>query len=170
MLDLNAFEAEPMKASVPGRPLAESRASAEAAVEPAGIVSRVAAALVDLTILAAIDIAVVYLTMQICGVTLADLGILPKAPLAAFLAAQNLGYFVGFTLAGQTLGKMAAGIKVVSAEDDASPDFGHALLRTLVWVVLAVPAGLGFLTALFGREHRGLHDRCAGTKVVRAAT
>ena len=42
-------------------------------------------------------------------------------------------------------------------------------LRTLVWVVLAVPAGLGLLTALFSSDHRGLHDRCAGTRVVRAS-
>jgi len=34
-------------------------------------------------------------------------------------------------------------------------------------VVLAVPAGLGFLTAVLSRDHRGLHDRFAGTRVVR---
>jgi uncharacterized RDD family membrane protein YckC len=39
-----------------------------------------------------------------------------------------------------------------------------------VWAILAVPAGLGFLSALVGREHRGLHDRFAGTRVVRAPT
>jgi uncharacterized RDD family membrane protein YckC len=139
-------------------------------MEPAGISARIAAALVDLVILGAIDVVVVYFTMKICGVTIAELDILPKAPLVAFLAVQNLGYFVGLTLAGQTLGKMAAGIKVVSAEEEVAPDFSHSLLRALVWVVLAVPAGLGFLTALFGNEHRGLHDRFAGTKVVRAAT
>ena len=32
-----------------------------------------------------------------------------------------------------------------------------------------IPAGLGFLTALFSRDHRGLHDRFAGTRVVRAS-
>jgi uncharacterized RDD family membrane protein YckC len=34
-------------------------------------------------------------------------------------------------------------------------------------MVLAVPAGLGFLTAVLSRDHRGLHDRFAGTRVVR---
>ena len=38
-----------------------------------------------------------------------------------------------------------------------------------MWLVLAVPAGLGFLTALFSRDRRGLHDRFAGTRVVRAS-
>ena len=43
-----------------------------------------------------------------------DLGILPKGPLLAFLLVQNGGYLVAFTAGGQTLGKMAAGIRVVA--------------------------------------------------------
>jgi len=42
-------------------------------------------------------------------------------------------------------------------------------LWPVMWIVLAVPAGLGFLSALFSRDHRGLHDRFAGTRVVRAS-
>ena len=76
---------------------------------------------------------------------------------------------MAFTLGGQTLGKMAVGIKVVSDRADARLDLGRAVIRTLVWAVLAIPAGLGFLSALFSRDHRGLHDRFAGTRVVRAA-
>jgi len=105
--------------------------------------------------------------MQICGVTLDDLDVLPKGPLLAFLLVQNGGYLVAFTAGGQTLGKMAAGIRVVSSDDDGSLDVGRALLRTIVWLILAVPAGLGFLTAVLSRDRRGLHDRFAGTRVVR---
>ena len=65
---------------------------------------------------------------------------------------------------------MAAGIKVVPTQADASLDLGRSLLRTLVWAALAVPAGLGFLTALFAHDRRGLHDLCAGTRVVRVST
>ena len=50
--------------------------------------------------------------MQICGLTAADLDLLPKAPLLAFFFVQNGGYLVAFTAGGQTLGKMAMGIKV----------------------------------------------------------
>jgi uncharacterized RDD family membrane protein YckC len=63
---------------------------------------------------------------------------------------------------------MALGIKVISDDAGVSPDLAHAILRTLVWAALAVPAGLGLLTSLFSTDHRGLHDRCAGTRVVRA--
>lgn len=135
--------------------------------EPAGIGARLLAVVVDVLILAAIDAVVVYFTLQICGVTLDDFGILPKGPLIAFLLVQNVGYLVAFTAGGQTLGKMAAGIRVVRDEPGSPLDLGHAFLRELMWLVLAVPAGLGFLPALFSRDRRGLHDRFAGTRVVR---
>ncbi len=122
---------------------------------------------VDLLILAIIDAAVIYFTLQICGITIDELGILPKGPLLAFLLVQNGGYLVAFTAGGQTLGKMAAGIRVVPSESESSLDLSRAFLRESMWLVLAMPAGLGFLTALFSRDHRGLHDRFAGTRVVR---
>lgn len=139
----------------------------EAAEEDATAGARFAAFVADVLILAAVDAAVVYFTMQICGIGLEDLGILPRAPLFAFLLVQNLGYFVAFTAGGQTLGKMAAGIKVVSAEPRSPLDLGRAFIRELVWLVLAAPAGLGLLTVL-SRDHRGVHDRFAGTRVVRS--
>jgi uncharacterized RDD family membrane protein YckC len=142
---------------------------AEPSAQDAGVGARFLAVAIDLLILAVIDVIVIYFTVQICAISLDDLGLLPKGPLVAFLFVQNGGYLVAFTAGGQTLGKMAAGIRVVPNEGDASLDLGHAFLRTLMWVVLAVPAGLGFLSALFSRDHRGLHDRFAGTRVVRAS-
>lgn len=135
--------------------------------EAAGLLARLIAASIDLAILATIDLVVVYFTMKICGLDLADLGVLPKTPLVAFLLVLNGGYLVVFTAGGQTLGKMVAEIRVVGTDPDSRPDLGHSLVRTLVWVVLAVPAGLGFVTTLFSRDRRGLHDRCAGTRVIR---
>jgi uncharacterized RDD family membrane protein YckC len=135
--------------------------------EDAAVAARFVAVAIDLLILAAIDAVVIYFTMQICGLTVDDFGVLPKGPLIAFLLVQNGSYLVAFTAGGQTLGKMAAGIRVVSSDDDGSLDVGRALLRTVVWLVLAVPAGLGFLTAVLSRDHRGLHDRFAGSRVVR---
>lgn len=146
-----------------------------ASVEPrapdaiaAGLFARSIAAVIDIVILAGVDAVVVYFTMQICGLTVQELTILPKAPLIAFLTVQNGGYLVAFTVGGQTLGKMVARIKVVAAESRSRLDPGRALLRTLMWAVLALPAGLGFLTALLSADRRGLHDRLAGTRVVRA--
>jgi uncharacterized RDD family membrane protein YckC len=144
-----------------------SRDERDNAAEDAAVGARFVAVVIDLLILAVIDAIVIYFTMQICGVTLGEIGILPKAPLLAFLFVQNGGYLVAFTAGGQTLGKMAAGIRVVPADSESTLDVGRACLRTLMWFVLAVPVGLGFLTALLSRDHRGLHDRFAGTRVVR---
>lgn len=137
--------------------------------QTAGLGRRLCATIVDLLVLAAIDLAVVYFTVQICGITFHDLRLVPKVPLATFLLAQNIGYFVAFTAGGQTLGKMVTGIRVVSDEVEHNPGLSQALIRTLVWSALAMPAGLGFLSALFDTGHRGFHDRLAGTRVVRAS-
>jgi uncharacterized RDD family membrane protein YckC len=134
----------------------------------APVAARLIAVVIDVLILAIIDAVVVYFTVQICGITLNDLGVLPKGPLMAFLLVQNGGYLVAFTAGGQTLGKMALGIRVVPSESTSTLDLGRAFLRTVMWVILAVPAGLGFVSAVVSRDHRGLHDRFAGTRVVRA--
>jgi uncharacterized RDD family membrane protein YckC len=136
--------------------------------QDAGVARRVIAGAIDLLILLAVDLVVVYFTMQICGVAFGELELLPKGPLVVFLLVQNVGYLVAFTVGGQTLGKMAAGIKVVAGDCDAALDVPRALKRTMMSLLLAVPGGLGLLPTLFDREHRGLHDRFAGTRVVRA--
>ncbi|HKB13513.1 MAG TPA: RDD family protein [Vicinamibacterales bacterium] len=147
-----------------------SEAVPSAGTDPrdAPVAARFLAVVVDIGILAVIDAVVVYFTAQICGIALTDLNVLPKGPLIAFLLVQNGGYLVAFTAGGQTLGKMLAGIRVVATESTEPLDLGRALVRTALWVLLAVPAGLGFLSAVLSHNHRGLHDRFAGTRVVRA--
>jgi len=39
----------------------------------------------------------------------------------------------------------------------------------LLGLVLALPVGLGLLSATLNPDRRGLHDRFAGTRVVRAS-
>jgi uncharacterized RDD family membrane protein YckC len=123
---------------------------------------------IDLLLLAIVDIIVVYFTMKICRLEASEWRLLPRAPLLAFLIVQNGGYLVAFTAVGQTLGKMAARIRVVADDDDRSPDLGRAVLRTLLWLPLAAPAGLGLLSAALNDDRRAWHDRFAGTRVVSA--
>jgi uncharacterized RDD family membrane protein YckC len=133
----------------------------------AGALRRMGALFVDCLILGTIDVAVIYLTMRICGVGIADFKLLPKGPLVAFLVVQNVGYLIAFTASGQTLGKMVAGVEIIASDPYESLDFGRALKRTVAWLVLACPVGLGLLPALLSHDGRGLHDRFAGTRVVR---
>jgi uncharacterized RDD family membrane protein YckC len=129
-------------------------------------------AAIDLLLLGAIDATVVYLTLRLCDLRFSDWGELPIVPLATFLALLNGGYMAAFTAAGgQSIGKMAAGTRVVSAEDGASTTgvpLGQSIVRAAAYAVSVLPAGLGFLPALFGEDRRALHDRLAQTRVVKA--
>jgi uncharacterized RDD family membrane protein YckC len=135
----------------------------------ATLAQRYAAAAIDAGIIALTDLLIVYVTMQLCGLLLGDIDLIPRAPLAGFLVAQNVAYFIVFTAGGQTPGKMFVGLRIVEEGSDRSPSLTHAALRTLAWIPLALPAGLGLLTALAGDDSRGLHDRVAGTRVLRVA-
>jgi uncharacterized RDD family membrane protein YckC len=170
--DLDAKMASSLPTPPARRAVTYAQRAPELATMPAGtpaaVSARVLAVLIDVVLLTAIDVAVVYFTMQIVGVTFGEFALVPKVPLIAFLIVQNISYFVLFTAGGQTMGQMALGIKVISDDAGVSPDFAHAIVRTVVWTVLAVPAGLGLATALFSQDRRGLHDRFSGTRVVRA--
>jgi uncharacterized RDD family membrane protein YckC len=145
----------------------------EESIASAGVVPRLLAAVVDASILGAIAAIVVYFTLKLCGLQLSELSIVPPVPLGAFLLLVGGGYFVLFTAAGgQTIGKMAAGIKVVPAQTDGPwrdrVPLGHAVLRAAGYLVSVLPAGLGLLPALFGADRRAVHDRLADTRVVKA--
>jgi uncharacterized RDD family membrane protein YckC len=135
--------------------------------------ARVLGGAIDAALIVGIDVLVVYFTLKLCDLTFPEIGSLPKAPILAFLALLNGGYLATFVAAGgQTLGKMAAGTRVVSA-DPAVPaservPFGQSFLRAAAYLVSALPLGLGFLPGLVGKERRALHDRLADTRVVRA--
>lgn len=170
-------EADPVPEPAPA-PAVDRAAAAAApshdprAAAPAG--RRLLAAGIDLALIAGIDAAVIYFTMRLAGLDGSQILTLPIVPLGAFLLLLNGGYAVMFTAAtGQTIGKMAAGIRVVgTAPADIVHDrvtFGRAVLRTACYFASLLPAGLGFLPAFVGpRDHRALHDRLAETRVVRA--
>ena len=125
------------------------------------------AAAVDVALLALIDVLVVYFTLRMCGLTSAQFGLLPKVPLAAFLMLVNGGYLAAFTAAGgQTIGKMAFGLKVVG-HADLPVSGGLAVLRALGCLVSVASFGLGFLPALVAEGGRAIEDRLADTRVVR---
>jgi uncharacterized RDD family membrane protein YckC len=150
--------AEPVRVAVSAAPLPRVQ-------QASGAASRLAAALVDHAILFAIDAAVVYFTLRIAALPLSDWRVLPAAPLVAFLSLLKFAYFCAFTaVGGQTIGKMALGIRVVT-DGDAAVDGACAVRRTIAGVA-AMILGLGFLPALFGSEGRAFHDRVAHTRVV----
>jgi len=143
---------------------------ADADNRAASLGTRVLATLVDIVILFSIAWVVLYLTLKICGLPFSRLGLIPLAPFLSFLVLIAGGYLTLFTAAGgQTIGKMATGIRVVSMDQDlVRVPLGRAILRAVAYFVSALPAGLGFLPALVGADRRGIHDRLADTRVVKA--
>jgi uncharacterized RDD family membrane protein YckC len=127
---------------------------------------RLLAAAVDLLILLAIDATVIYFTLKMAALTPADWRNLPALPLLAFLGIVKASYFCAFTLVGgQTVGKMAAGIRVVS-DSERAVDPGCAVRRTMAGAISLLTLGAGFLPVFFGPDRRALHDRLAGTRVI----
>ena len=145
---------------------AASLAARPAHAEVSGPGPRLSAVAVDHFLLSAIDLAVIYFTLRMAGLAMADWAALPLVPLVAFLLLVKLAYFCTFTtVGGQTIGKMAARIRVVTTED-ASVDGALAVKRALAGAVSAALLGLGYLPALIGSDRRALHDRVTRTRVV----
>ena len=146
----------------PGTSVAQRLVSGESA----GAGPRLLAVAIDYTILLGIDLAVVYFTLRMAGLSPGDWRVLPATPMLTFLVLLKVAYFTAFTaVGGQTIGKMAAATCVIA--DDGSPvDAGRAMRRTIGGAFSLLLLGLGFVPALFG-DHRALHDRLAGTCVVR---
>ena len=145
--------------------------SGGASGEPLAAASRrILAALVDAALLCALDALVLYFTLRLLGLAIAQILELPLLPLVAFVLLLNGGYFIAFTaVGGQSIGKMAFGIKVISQEESTVP-IGRATLRTLAYVVSALPLGAGFLPGIIGADRLALHDRLAHTRVVRPSS
>ena len=127
---------------------------------------RATAAIIDHGILLGIDLVVLYFTLRLTDLTFADWRVLPWLPLAAFLLSVKVAYLSAFTTAGgQTIGKMATHIRVVS-EDGGGLDPGRALRRAVLELASIATAGAPFLTAIADPLRRGVHDRASGTRVV----
>lgn len=139
-----------------------------APVSAAPAVSRAVSALLDIALLVGIDVTVVYLTAQMAGVPVAEVTTLPLVPLVTFLLALNLAYLAVFTAnGGQTLGKMAMGLRVEGTDGEVT--FGSAVVRVAAALAGGLAFGAGFVPALWRADRRAVHDQLAHTRVVKVA-
>lgn len=149
-------------------------------VRVAGFVRRGTAGLIDLLIVLALTTAVtagaaVVLSVRLPGLReigpdLLVAGILDRNPMAVGAAGLFLGiaalyqiYFGG--ILGQTLGKRLMRIRIISVRG-AAPGATRGMVRAVALMLSLVPAGLGWLWAIFDREHRSVHDHLSGTYVI----
>ncbi|MDY6912247.1 MAG: RDD family protein [Chloroflexota bacterium] len=97
----------------------------------------------------------------------------PLTMISATVSANGLSalisiiYFIGFWVwEGRTPGKMALGVKVVTAEGE-SPSLGRAILRYFGYMVSAIILCIGFLWIAWDGQKQGIHDKIAGTYVIK---
>jgi len=158
----------------PAAPLKSAEASVQASETVASLMqtpalsARVGAGLTDLALLAGVDAGVLFLTLRIAGLqtTLDDLRVIPAVPFVGFLTLLAFGYVAAFTVAGgQTIGKMLFRLRVIG--DDGRPiDAAGGVLRAVGCMLVPATLGLSYVPALFSSDHRAVHDRLAGTRVV----
>lgn len=138
-------------------------------MEPPPLGARVGAGAIDALLLVALDLVILYLTLRVAGLqnTMEDVRVLPIIPFGGFLVLLAFGYVAGFTVGGgQTVGKMLLSLRVIG--DDGRPiDAAGGMLRAAGCMLVPLTLGLSYVPALVTAEHRALHDRIAGTRVVR---
>jgi uncharacterized RDD family membrane protein YckC len=70
---------------------------------------------------------------------------------------------------GQTFGKSAMGIRVISFDTGEPIGYGRAFIRYVGRIASSIPIYLGYLWMLWDRESQCWHDKFAGSVVVPVA-
>jgi uncharacterized RDD family membrane protein YckC len=177
---VTAFVPAMTTAAAPSPPSPRPRGERVLRVRVTGFPRRVAAVVVDLALLLGLTAGVTLVAAMLLripmpswrelGPDLMVAGILDRNPMAVGAVGLFLGmtglyelYFAG--ISGQTPGMRLLGIRLISQRGTA-PGPGRGMLRLLALAPSVLPAGLGWVWALFDREHRALHDHLAGTYVI----
>jgi uncharacterized RDD family membrane protein YckC len=172
-------------ASPPGPPVPEDTGAPErnivrrdlGALRTAGFWRRTVALLVDLAIaltLVASGGMLVALAVQAGGwfsstpeVALEWLEESARNFLCVLIALCYFTLFVGFR--GQTPGKMLLGLRIIRVTGK-EVGYGRAFVRWIGQILGLLPLGIGFLMVAVSRKRQGLHDKLAGTYVVRLSS
>ena len=151
--NLAAASEQPTSTAVPSTELA----APEVAVKYMGFWIRLGAAIIDGIVISLVSSLVSFVLFRfIFGI-----------PGVSEILLLWLYYWLFTGLKGQTLGKMAVGIKVVNAEGSV-PGLGSAALREVLGKTVSLIAlCLGFLWVIWDERKQGWHDKIAKTYVLR---
>jgi uncharacterized RDD family membrane protein YckC len=80
----------------------------------------------------------------------------------------NYGYFTYMEgrQQGQTVGKMALGIRVYDFAHGGPIGYGRAFIRQIAQILSTIPLFLGYFWMLWDKEKQCWHDKIAGSVVV----
>lgn len=129
----------------------------------AGGGSRFLAAIIDLVVIMVVS----FILGLIIALTLGKNGEILGNLLSIVI---NIGYFVFYqAMNGQTLGKKAMKIKVVDLSGN-KPTIMTFFLREIIGKLIStIILLIGYLMILWDGKKQGLHDKIAGTVVIRVA-
>ena len=155
-----------------GRALADLGQAAPAAP---GLISRLLAFYIDIVVIVAAGLCITHLFAWSAAFfrldKLAAGQLLVDVLSRVAVVLGTVFYFpLSWTLTGQSFGKLVLGLRVVR-NDPRNPtltklSLARSFLRGAGYWLSALPFGLGFLWGAFDEQHRTLHDRLAGTRVV----
>ena len=156
------FPPPPLRSSAPGPVTGAPRVFT--AIRPAGFWIRVVAVLIDGVVLIVAQGILFGAGWMLWGSGLSA-GMAVKGATQLFSSLIGAVYTIVFHwMWGQTLGKMALQIRVVSM-DGGPLSFGQAVGRYFATFLSALILGIGFVMAGVRSDKRALHDLLAGTRV-----
>jgi uncharacterized RDD family membrane protein YckC len=151
---------------------ASTTTTSSAPPQPAAIDRRILAAVIDMAVVLVLLIVYTMLFGESKSTGTGDSkGFTVNLDGAAFWGFVALGFLYNFALEavyGRTLGKLAAGLRVVAINNGSLPP--KVLLRTLCRLVDGLPAFylVGFLVMLTNKNRQRIGDLAGGTLVTRA--
>jgi len=74
---------------------------------------------------------------------------------------------VTWAMLGETIGHRVLGMEIRRVDDGQRPGAGQVVVRYLGYLASSIIIGIGLLIAAFDVRKQGLHDKLAGTVVVR---
>lgn len=147
-----------------------------------GMISRLAAYVIDLFAMALACIfwtEIIQLSVSFFSIDAFPMGrrIAHVATEAVIVMIVALYLPLSWALTGRSLGKAVLGLAIVRTDRPGLDPLGNtrwgggiglarSFLRFAGYWLSTLPFGLGFLWAITDEQHRGLHDRLAGTSVV----
>jgi uncharacterized RDD family membrane protein YckC len=141
----------------------------EAVVEYAGFWIRFIAAVIDIAAVWIISYAFSFSFVPLRSGLGLRFGVYLLSESDAWLIVAWLYLWLFTGLKGQTPGKMLVKIKVINSKGN-KPGLGRAALREIIGKTISYFALLlGYLLIAFDKEKRGLHDKIAGTYVVKVS-
>ncbi len=133
----------------------------------AGGVSRLAAFLVDVTVISFSYSLTVALVSYLVGLFTGHTVDTAHGSFLAFAGYLLFGFFyfwIGLSVTGRSIGKGLIGLRVVEVGGDPITP-GRAAVRTIVYPFSFI-LGLGLIPIVTGRQRRALHDFAAGDKEI----